>query len=67
MNPRMIKFGLLFGFWVLGAICGAGVVDWIWARRDGDNVRSLTINLGMLLLATAVLFAVALRKPKSGK
>ena len=66
MNPRIQKFGLLFAFWLLGVVFGAGVVDWIWARRDGDNVRSLTMNLGMLLFATAVLFIVALRKPKSG-
>ena len=66
MNPRIKRFGLLSGFWLLGAISGAGVVDWLWARRDGDNVRSLTMNLGMLLFATVVLFSVALRKPKSG-
>ncbi len=62
----MIRFGLLFGFWLLGAICGAGFVDLLWARRDGDNVRSLTMNFGVLLFATVVLFIVALRKPKSG-
>ena len=67
MNPRIVKFGLLFGFWLLGAIFGAGVVDLLWAQRDRAPLRSLTMNLGMLLFATAVLFIVALRKPKSGK
>ncbi len=67
MNPRIVKFALLFGFWLLGVILGAGLVDLLWARRDGDSIRSLTMNLGVLLLATVVLFAVALRKPKSGQ
>ncbi len=62
----MKKFGLLLAFCLLGAIFGAGVVDLLWARRDGDNIRSLTMNLGVLLFATVVLFIFALRKPKSG-
>jgi hypothetical protein len=65
MKPGILKFALLLSFWLLGVIFGAGVVDLLWARRDGDNVRSLTMNLGMLLLATAVIFVVALRKPKA--
>ena len=64
---RLVRFFLLFGFWLLGGIFGAGVVDLLWARRDGDSIRSLTLNLGMLLFATVVLFAFALRKPKSGR
>jgi hypothetical protein len=67
MISRLVRFFLLFGFWVLGAIFGAGVVDLLWARRDGDKVGSLTVNLGLLLIATIVLFALALRKPKAGK
>ena len=67
MKPGIVKFALLFSFWLLGVSFGAGVVDLLWARRDGNHVRSLTINLGVLLLATAVIFVVALRKPKSGQ
>jgi len=33
MNPRILKFGLRFGFWLLGAIFGAGVVELLWAQR----------------------------------
>ena len=66
MNPGILKFGLRFGFGLRGAILGAGVVDLLWAQRDRGPLRSLTINLGMLLFATDGLFIVALRKPKSG-
>jgi hypothetical protein len=31
MNPRILKFGLRFGFGLRGAILGAGVVDLLWA------------------------------------
>lgn len=67
MKLGLLKFGLLFGFWLLGVIGGAGIVDLLWARRDGDPVGNLTMNLGVLFLATAILFVVALRKPKSGQ
>ena len=64
MKSGIAKFVLLLAFWFLGAIFGAGVVDMLRARRDHDNVRSLTVNLGALLLATASIFIIALRKPK---
>ena len=66
MKPGILKFGVLFAFWFLGAFFGAGVVDLLWARRDGDHVRSLAVNLGALLLGTVIFFVLALRKPKSG-
>ena len=67
MFSRLVRFFLLFGFWLLGAFFGAGVVDLLWARRDGDRVSALTMNLGLLLFGTVVFFAFALRKPKPGK
>jgi hypothetical protein len=66
MNPRVLKFGLRFGFGLRGTIFGADVVDLLWAQRDRGPLRSLTMNLGMLLFVTDVLFIVALRKLKSG-
>lgn len=41
-------------------------MDLLWAQRDRGPLRSLTMNLGMLLFVTDVLFIVALRKLKSG-
>jgi hypothetical protein len=66
MNPGFRKLALLLGFWMLGVIFGAGVVELLWARREVDNgsVRTLVECLAMLLLGTAVFLVLALRKPK---
>ena len=63
----MKLLGLLLGFWFLGVIFGAGVVDCLWAHRDGDGLEKMILNTAVVLVGTIVLFVLVAVKQRPAR